>query len=161
MAVIIIFLQISRPSITLRSAAKQLDIFGILSIGVATVLFLLAFEWASQGVPWSSAQVLTCLILAIVAMGVFSFVETKSTKPVIPLRFFTHPTRIGSYGSTFMHAMAYSGLNYYTPLYFQGVRMQSASESGVSLLPLVLAFAIVSTGSGYFITATKRFVHDA
>lgn len=156
MVVIFIFLQMARPAVTLKNAAGNIDIFGIFSVGLTTVLVLLAFEWASQGDSWASAKVLVCLILGAAALGCFVFAETRAKMPVISLRFFTHPTRIGAYGATFLHAISYSGLNYYMPLFFQGVKQQSASESGVSLLPLVLAFAIVSTGSGYLITSTKR-----
>lgn len=128
-------------------------------MGVTTVLLLLSFEWASQGIKWSSGQIIACLVTGSVAFVSFLFAEWRASRPVIPLRFFTHRTRIGGYASCFLHAIAYSGMNYYTPLFFQGVKGQSATRSGVSLLPLVLAFAIVSTGSGYLITATKRLVY--
>lgn len=125
-------------------------------MGATTLLLLLAFEWASQGISWASAQVLACIGLSVLSLCIFLYLETKAKRPVIPLRFFSHMTRVGAYGATFLHSFSYSGLNYYSPLYFQGVKGQSASESGVSLLPLVLAFAVVSTGSGYLITTTKR-----
>lgn len=147
----------SRPSKSIREAIKTLDIVGILAIGAATVLTLLAFEWTSLGTPWSSPQVLISLITATLSLGFFMYAETKATKPVIPLRFFTHPTRIGAYLAAFFHAVGYMGLNYYIPIYFQAVRGQSASESGVSMLPLVLMFGIASTAAGYLITATKRY----
>ncbi|CAM1501693.1 Fc.00g036770.m01.CDS01 [Cosmosporella sp. VM-42] len=156
-AVTFTFLHIPRPSIPLKQAAGALDLPGVFSIGAATVLLLLAFEWASQGTSWASAQILVCIILSAVGVITFAYFETRAERPVIPLRFFKHRTRTGAYAASFLHAISYSGLNYYTPLYFQGVRGQSATESGVSLLPLVLAFAVVSTGSGYMITATRRY----
>lgn len=153
---IFIFLQVSRRTIPLKEAKRSLDIPGIFSIGASTILLLLSFEWASQGASWASAKVLSCLVLCVAGLVSFLYLETRATRPVIPLHFFSQRTRVGAYAATFLHAVSYSGLNYYTPLYFQGVRGQSATSSGVSLLPLVLAFAIVSTGSGYIITATKK-----
>lgn len=147
----------SRPSKSFLEAIKTLDIVGILAIGAATVLTLLAFEWTSLGTSWSSPQVLISLITAALSLGFFIYAETKATRPVIPLRFFTHPTRIGAYLAAFFHAVGYMGLNYYLPIYFQAVRGQSASESGISMLPLVLMFGIASTGAGYLITATKKY----
>lgn len=147
----------SRPSKSFREAIKTLDMVGIFAIGAATVLLLLAFEWTSLGTSWSSPQVLISLITAALSLGFFIYAETKATKPVIPLRFFTHPTRIGAYLAAFFHAVGYMGLNYYLPIYFQAVRGQSASQSGVSMLPLVLMFGIASTGAGYLITATKKY----
>lgn len=74
----------------------------------------------------------------------------------MPLHLFTHPTRIGAYAAAFAHAMGYMGLNYYLPVYFQAVRGQSTSQSGISMLPLVTMFGLASTGAGYLITTTGR-----
>lgn len=156
LSVIFLCLPRSKSTKSFGEALRCLDFGGIGTMATATVLVLLAFEWASDRNPWSSPQVITCLVLGVVFVGLFIFAESRARRPVIPLRFFTHRTRVGAYTAAFFHAISYSGLNYYAPIYFQGVRDQSASESGVSMLPLVLAFALVSTGSGYLITATKR-----
>lgn len=153
----VLFLNMSRPSKSIREAIKTLDIVGILAIGAATVLVLLTFEWTSLGTSWSAPQVLISLVTAALSLGFFIYAETKATKPVIPLRFFTHPTRIGAYLAAFFHAVGYMGLNYYLPIYFQAVRGQTPSQSGISMLPLVLMFGIASTGAGYLITATKKY----
>lgn len=120
-------------------------------------MLLVSFEWASLGVSWGSAQIVFCLIISAFSLVIFMFTESRAAKPVIPLRFFTHPTRIGAYISAFFHSIGYMGLNFYLPIYFQAVKGQSASQSGVNMLPLVLMFGIVSTGAGYLITATQRY----
>lgn len=97
-----------------------------------------------------------CLCVAVLAFIVFVIVEGKVSRPVMPPHIFTNPTRIGAYAAAFVHAMGYMGLNYYLPVYFQAVRSQSTSQSGISMLPLVIMFGVVSTGSGYLITATGR-----
>lgn len=152
-----LFLDISNPTKSLRELLRNFDILGIASISSATILLLLAFEWASQGISWTSPQVMVSLVLAAITFAGFIVAESRAEKPVIPLGFFTHPTRAGAYTAAFFHAMAYMGLNYYLPLFFQGVKGQSASQAGLSMLPLVLAFGIVSTLSGLLITATRRY----
>jgi hypothetical protein len=155
----ILFLHISHAEspATAHSALLGLDYAGISAAGIATVLFLLAFEWASEGLSWASAHVLPCLLLGIVFLVLFVLAEARARRPVIPLRFFSHRTRAGAYAAAFLHGIAYSGLNYYTPLFFQGVKGESATESGVDLLALIVTFSITSTGAGYLITATKRY----
>lgn len=138
------------------ASLKKLDLCGISLIAFSTIMLLLGFDWASQGMSWGSAQIVLCLCASAFALAVFIFVETKASKPVMPLHLFTHPTRIGAYVAAFVHAMGYMGLNYYLPIYFQAVRGQSTSQSGVSMLPLVTMFGVVSTGAGYLITATGR-----
>lgn len=138
------------------ASLKRLDLCGISLITFSAAMLLLSFDWASQGMPWGSAQVVLCLTFAAFALAVFVFVERKVSKPVMPPHLFTHPTRIGSYAAAFAHAMGYMGLNYYLPVYFQAVRGQTTSQSGVSMLPLVTMFGLVSTGAGYLITKTGR-----
>jgi hypothetical protein len=157
LAVIFFFLHTKRPTGSWKAAVQKFDFFGIILIAAATTLILLAFEWAQQGMSWSSSKVLSCLIIGIVVMVAFIFAETRATVPVIPLRLFNHRTRIAGFSATFLHSLAYASLSYYMPLYFQAVKGQNASESGVNMLPVVLAFAIVSTSSGYAITATQRY----
>ncbi|KUI72124.1 hypothetical protein VM1G_07633 [Cytospora mali] len=153
----ILFLNIVRPTKSLRQSVQNLDLLGILSISTGTIMLLLAFDWASLGDSWGSARIVLCLVISVLALVSFIFAETRATRPVIPLRFITHPTRIGAYVSAFFHSIGYMGLNYYLPIYFQAVKGQSASQSGVSMLPLVLMFGVVSTGAGYLITATRRY----
>lgn len=157
LAVNILFLNISRPSKSFSQSVRSLDFCGIICISLATVTLLMTFEWASLGVSWGSSQIVFCLVISVCALASFIFAEIRAVKPVISLRFFTHPTRIGAYTSAFFHAIGYMGLNYYLPIYFQAVKGQNASQSGVSMLPIVLMFGIVSTGAGYLITATKRY----
>ncbi|ROV94790.1 hypothetical protein VMCG_08842 [Cytospora schulzeri] len=153
----LLFLNISRPTKSFSQSVQNLDCLGIICVSVATVMLLMAFEWASIGISWGSSRIVFCLIISVFALATFIFAETRAVKPVISLRFFTHPTRIGAYTSAFFHAIGYMGLNYYLPIYFQAVKGQDASQSGVSMLPIVLMFGIVSTGAGYLITATRRY----
>lgn len=153
----LLFLNISRPTKSFAQSVQNLDCFGIICISLATIMLLLAFEWASIGISWGSARIVLCLIVSVLALGSFILAETRATKPVISLRFFTHPTRIGAYTSAFFHAIGYMGLNYYLPIYFQAVKGQDASQSGISMLPIVLMFGLVSTAAGYYITVTKRY----
>lgn len=153
----LLFLNISRPTKSFRQSAKSLDYLGIFCVSLATVMLLLSFEWASIGISWGSPRIVLCLIISVCALATFIFAETRAARPVISLRFFTHPTRIGAYTSAFFHSIGYMGLNYYLPIYFQAIKGESAAQSGVSMLPIVLMFGIVSTGAGYLITATKRY----
>lgn len=153
----LLFLNISRPTKSFRQSIQNLDCLGILCVSLATVMLLMAFEWASLGISWGSSRIVLSLVVSACALATFIFAETRAVKPVISLRFFTHPTRIGAYTAAFFHAIGYMGLNYYLPIYFQAVKGQNASQSGVSMLPIVLMFGFVSTGAGYLITATRRY----
>jgi hypothetical protein len=50
----------------------------------------------------------------------------------------------------------FGGAVYYTPIFFQVARGDSATTSGLEMLPLILAVVICSTGSGLIATYTGR-----
>lgn len=152
------YLNISPPVQPSKKRAKGLDWLGISSIASAAILFLLALDWASRGAPWTSPLVLTCLVAAALVFATFVFAEAHAANPVLPLAFFAHPTRIGAYAAALLHAAGYMGLNYYLPVYFQAVRAQGASETGVSMLPFVVMCGTASAGAGYIISKTRRWV---
>ncbi|KAI1338956.1 major facilitator superfamily domain-containing protein [Xylariaceae sp. FL0016] len=152
-----IFLKTNQPTTTLRSTLRSLDLWGVTTIGVGKVLILLALQWATQGESWRSPHVLVALLCGIGVLVRFFHAEFIASDPVVPLRFFNHRTRMGAFTAAFFHSVAHSGLNYWLPLYFQGVKRQSATDSGISMLPWTLAFALISTGSTPLILAIKRY----
>ncbi|KAI1625193.1 major facilitator superfamily domain-containing protein [Exophiala viscosa] len=155
--VIMMFLHMSHPPVELYKVIRNVDYLGITIIAAATTVILLTLQWAQQGALWSSSRQIVFLALGGLGFVILPFIEATAPVPVVPLSLFSHRTRIGSYLASFLHAVAYSGIAYYTPLYLQAVRCQTASESGVSMLPLVISFTIVSTASGYLISWTRKY----
>ncbi|KAI1609768.1 major facilitator superfamily domain-containing protein [Exophiala viscosa] len=155
--VIMMFLHMSHPPVELYKVIRNVVYLGITITAAATTVILLALQWAQQGALWSSSRQIVFLALGGLGFVILPFIEATAPVPVVPLSLFSHRTRIGSYLASFLHAVAYSGIAYYTPLYLQAVRCQTASESGVSMLPLVISFTIVSTASGYLISWTRKY----
>ncbi|KAK9802318.1 putative Major facilitator superfamily domain-containing protein [Seiridium cardinale] len=151
-----ILLPQSNTTATVRGAVRLFDLWGVTAIGIGKVLVTLAFQWVIQNEAWTSPPVLATLISGIVALVGFFPAEMSAESPVLPLGVFQHRTRIGAYIAIFFHSVAFSGLNYWLPMYFQAVRQQTASESGLSILPWTLSFAIMSAATGILIIATRR-----
>jgi len=153
---IMLFLHMSHPPVEISKVIRNVDYFGIITTGAATTFILLALQWVQQGAAWSSPRQIVFLALGGLGFVILPFIEAKVPVPVVPLSLFSDRTRIGSYMASFLHAVSYAGIAYYTPLYFQAVKCQTASESGISMLPLVISFTIVSTASGYLISWTRK-----
>lgn len=150
------FLPQSSTNATVGRAVRLFDLWGVTALGIGKVLVTLAIQWAIQDETWKSPQVLTTLVSGVVALVGFFPVELSAKSPVVPLGFLKHRTRLGAYVAVFFHSIAFSGLNYWLPLYFQAVRQQTSSESGLSMLPWTLSFAIMSAGTGILIVMMKR-----
>lgn len=143
---------------TMRRAVQIFDLWGVATIAIGKVLIALAIQWAIQDETWHSPQVLASLITGAAALAGFVPVEMSAESPVIPFQFFQHRTRIGAYVAVFFHSVAFSGLNYWLPMYFQAVRQQTAAESGLSMLPWTISFAIISAATSILVVAIRRYV---
>ncbi|KAI4595837.1 hypothetical protein KJ359_006474 [Pestalotiopsis sp. 9143b] len=147
----------TNPTATVRRAVRLFDLWGVTAIGIGKVLITLAIQWAIQNSSWQSPQVLTTLIAGAAAVVAFFPAEASAESPVVPLRFFKHRTRFGAYIAVFFHSVSFSGLNYWLPMYFQAVRQQKSSESGLSMLPWTLSFAIMSAATGIIVAKSRRY----
>lgn len=155
-ALIWILLPNTDTTATVGRAVRLFDLWGVTAIGIGKVLITLAIQWAISNSSWQSPQVLTTLIAGMAAVVAFFPAEATAESPVVPLRFFKHRTRVGAYIAVFFHSVSFSGLNYWLPMYFQAVRQQKSSVSGLSMLPWTLSFAIMSAVTGILVAKCKR-----
>lgn len=119
----------------------------------ATVLFLLALNFGGQTFPWGSAAVIAPLVLTGVLFGVLVFVEIKVAKePLFPPRLFLLRSVVALSLLNLFSGIVFFGVVYYLPIYFQIVRGNSATWSGIRLIPMQLLISVFSTLTGVAIS---------
>ena len=79
-----------------KSAFKQVDFAGSLSLMICIAGFLLGLSFKNNfSLPWSDAKVWGSLVVFVVFLAVFIFVEARvSSNPVMPLRILSHRSPI-------------------------------------------------------------------
>lgn len=106
-----------------------------------------------------SLNVIRTVLLTLSGASLIGFVlaERKAKSPIIPLNFFRNPTFrysmiiMGLFGAAFM-----AGILYLTQ-FNQQVFGASATDSGLMLLPFVLAMSISSATGGIIMSKTGRY----
>ncbi|MFS0554267.1 MDR family MFS transporter [Brevibacillus sp. 179-C9.3 HS] len=119
-----------------------IDWYGASSLSVAIILILLSLVMVGMEYKIGLGGA------GILLLGFFIWIETKAKEPLLPLSLFRIPA-IG-YGNLvgFLVSAALFGAIAYIPLFVQGVRGASPSETGFLLVPLMLSAAIASTVGG-------------
>ena len=84
-------------------------------------------------------------------------VERRAVEPVLPLHLFKIRTFSVASIVGFIVGFAMFGAITYLPVFFQVVRGESPTVSGLQLLPLIVGMLTVSIGSGQFISRTGRY----
>jgi DHA2 family methylenomycin A resistance protein-like MFS transporter len=130
---------------------KQFDLSGQL-LGIL-VIASLAFSLIEAGrYGWQATQVIIPLIIFIISLMAFIWVENRVAQPVLPLTFFAnkHFTIVMTVG-LFLNLGVYGEL-FLLPLYFQQVRGYSVLTAGFAIFPLVALIGISSFLSGKLVS---------
>ncbi|KAG0224222.1 hypothetical protein BGW42_005282 [Actinomortierella wolfii] len=137
---------------------KRIDFLGSLTFVAGVICILLSTNWGGNEYAWNSTQVIVTYCVGSVIILVFLWIEYKiAVEPILPFRLFKNRTVVATYLTSFFMGGAFMGALFYCPLYFQMVRGDSATTSGLKMIPMVVGLLLVSTVSG--LTTTKTGIY--
>ncbi|KAG0054308.1 hypothetical protein BGZ83_011513 [Gryganskiella cystojenkinii] len=143
---------------SLKYKLARVDFAGSFTLIVGLVMILLPLNWGGSTYPWNSGRVIGLLCAGIVVLLVFCYIELKvAVEPVIPFRMFKIRSCVAVFGTNFTMGMGFFGFMFYMPLYFQIVRQESATTSGLEMMPLLLGLLTASTISGFLCSKFGRY----
>ena len=114
---------------------KRFDYLGATLLCGGTVALLLGISWGGNSFPWSDSKVIGCIVGGLVMLVAFFVWEFFSKDPVIDPKLFKNRAVLAICASEFFYGMNLLGMMYYVPQFFQLVFGDSATISGVGLLP--------------------------
>ena len=136
----------SRP---LKDKISELDLFGLVVLIPTIVCFLLAVQWGGSQYPWNNARIIVLFVLAgilfIVFVGLQLWQKDRATVPPSVMR---QRTIWACSIFAFFLFGSFLAITYYLPVWFQAIRTDSATESGIHNLPSILGTVIFSFLSG-------------
>ncbi|KAG0208223.1 hypothetical protein BGX28_000751 [Mortierella sp. GBA30] len=140
-------LHLQRPKdVPFVTNVLSLDFMGIFLLVVSIVMVLLGLSWGADAkYPWNSSIILSLLIVGAVLGVLFLLNEWRQAKrPIIPLRLFGTLSLVATYVDVFLQGFIFLGLLFFLPLYYQAVHGSTAVQSGIELIPFVIAQALVA-----------------
>jgi EmrB/QacA subfamily drug resistance transporter len=141
----------------LRRVHHVIDYLGTAVLVLATTFLVLFTSLGGTTYRWSSAPIIGFGLAGAVLVGVFVVVERRAVEPILPLHLFSNRTFSVTSVIGFIVGFAMFGALVYLPLFFQIVRGESPTISGLQLLPLLGGLVIFSTLSGQIISRTGRY----
>jgi len=128
---------------------------GLLVAGVSSIL--LATQSGGKDYPWGSPQIVGLFALGAAFVIGFVLREKVAPEPILPLRLFRMQIFSVVAVIAFISGVAMFGALAFLPQYLQLVHGQSATSSGLMLLPLLVGILGCSIGSGRYISATGNY----
>jgi predicted MFS family arabinose efflux permease len=128
---------------------------GVLSVWITSLV--LAITWGGHQYPWDSWQILILFAVAAVGLVVFLVIEQRVAEPIIPLRLFGIANFSLATALGFVAGFAMFGGITFLPQYQQFVQGASATNSGLLLMPMMIAAMVFSLGGGQVISRTGHY----
>jgi EmrB/QacA subfamily drug resistance transporter len=123
------------------------DIPGTLLVtGAIAALTYGLIEAGERG--WNDTLILGSFVVAAILGIAFVFVESRTEKPMVPLKFFKSPTFTGANFDAFAISFLIAGLAFFGTLYLQNVLGFSPVRAGMALIPMVIVMMFGAPASG-------------
>ncbi|KAK7538188.1 major facilitator superfamily domain-containing protein [Phyllosticta citribraziliensis] len=135
---------------------KTFDVSGSLLLACTVGAMILALNLGGNVLPWTHPLIPASFVVSLVAGALLLRVESRAPLPVLPLSMLFTSPRGPLVFSNFFAIMAGNAVIFNAPLYFQAVKLDSASVSGLRIAASSLAIMVAGVSAGFFMTATRR-----
>jgi EmrB/QacA subfamily drug resistance transporter len=135
----------------------RVDFLGAALLAAAVVAALLVTVWGGNRYAWGSPQIIGLATGALVLVGAFISRERRASEPVLPLALFGERVFVVVSAALFITTLSLFAALVFLPLYLQLVTGASATQSGLLVLPLLVASAVSTIASGWIMAATGRY----
>lgn len=134
-----------------RGATKRLDLLGaiLVTLALGGLVFGLV---ESPRLGWTNLSVAASLIVALICLVAFLFIEARSPNPMVPLGLFRSTTFSGANLLTLFLYSALGIFFFVFPMNLIQVQHYSATAAGAAALPLILLVFVLSRWSGGLVT---------
>jgi EmrB/QacA subfamily drug resistance transporter len=147
----------ARLHLPVRTSQHRIDYPGAFVLAVGVVSLLLATVWGGTDYPWSSPQIIGLLSTTALSTMLFIWRERFAAEPIIPLSLFRNKVFSVASLLSFLIGIVMFGAIIFLPEYQQLIRGDSATKSGLMMLPLIAGLMISSIVSGRLISKSGRY----
>ncbi|BCS27023.1 MDR family MFS transporter [Aspergillus puulaauensis] len=149
------------PQKGIKAQVKRLDPLGVCLFVPSIISLILALEWGGTTYAWSAPTIIGLFVTFAVLFVAFVVLQVFTPETaMIPMRIVLNRSIAGSMLFIFLFTGAMMSIVYYLNIWFQVVKGDSATQAGLSTIPLVLALVIMGILSaavtqriGYYVPA--------
>jgi MFS family permease len=131
---------------------RKIDYLGAITftIGISTLLYALLNAGPGQKYACNLTAIYTLFAVAVVFIVLFGYIETKVGEPMLPPSLFKIPVILVSNLIGFLASAVLIGVNVYLPMWIQTILGHSATSSGLTLMPMSIAWPLGATFAGRY-----------
>ncbi len=147
----------ARLHLPIKKSHHAIDYLGAALMATSVVCLLLALVWGGVEHPWGSRYIINLFAASGLLAALFFVRERYAKEPILPLDLFKSDVFLVSTLLSAVFGVVMFGALVFLPEYQQLVRGDSATKSGLMLLPMVVGMMVGSIGSGRLISKIGRY----
>lgn len=162
------------PPLGRRTGRAPVDVAGALALIAAIVPLLLALSLgrsagamlpagvgadlaAGAGFAWSSWPILALLGTAVAGLVAFVLIERRAADPILDLALFNNPIFAWGNAAAFAIGASFFAGIVFLPLFTVNVLGLSATDSGMTMMPLTLGIVAGNVAAGQLVSRLGRY----
>ncbi|KAH8435300.1 MDR family MFS transporter [Aspergillus melleus] len=132
-----------------KDKLSQLDALGTVVLISCMVCLLLTLQWGGQSYAWNNGRIIALLtLMGALAIGFIAVQILLPETATMPPRICKQRSIVAGCWATICVGASSYIYTYFLPIWFQSINGVSAMESGIRLLPLMLAMVLASIVGG-------------
>ncbi|TVX95208.1 DHA2 family efflux MFS transporter permease subunit [Cohnella terricola] len=135
-----------------QHSKQKIDWAGAILLVGAVVCFIFGLELGGKTYAWSSPQIIGLFAGFAVLALLLVIVEKRAEEPIISFGLFRSRLYTTSNLVAMLSGAAYMTAAIFIPIYVQGVLGGSATNSGLTLLPMMIGSVVTATLGGFLMT---------
>lgn len=151
------FLHLTPIEGDIKDKMKKLDWHGFALFTIIGTTIALPLSWANELFPWGSWQTIVPLVIGLLLLVPFWFVEKRAAVPMIPYQIFDNVSLITGIISGFLYGSMLNAILLYLPLFFQAVYLEAPIQAAKSILPLCCVTVAMSITSSLIIDWSRKY----
>ncbi|WP_052487609.1 MDR family MFS transporter [Gordoniibacillus kamchatkensis] len=131
---------------------QRIDYIGAVTLVGAVVCLIFAMELGGKQYAWNSVPIASLFAGFVLFAALFLWAEKRAQEPIISFRMFQSRLYTASNVIGMLSGAAFITASAYIPIFIQGVLGGTATNSGLMLLPMMLASVVTAAGAGALLT---------
>ncbi len=137
-----------------KDTVKRVDYPGLVALIGTLAPALLVMTWGGSTYDWMGAEIIGLTAFSGVSLAAFVIIERQAEDPILPLGLFREPIfTFGSLGLMII-SMGLFGAIAFIPLFLQAVIGLNATNSGITLIPLMAGLMLTLMVGGFLVKRT-------
>ena len=139
----------SRRKLPFKEKMREMDLYGLAALVPSIICILLATQWGGAKYPWNNGRIIALFIIGFLLLAVFIVIEYRQGDgAIVPPSVIKRRTVWACSIFSFLLFGSFLALCYFLPIWFQAIKGDTATESGIHNLPSILGTTIFSIVAG-------------